>query len=193
MKPKYFKPYDLDLNEYSGYLANREYWDDCGFEWTGYHTMDEKLIHLAGFVQRGGDLNSVIEMYSEDRDKEYTGRIQWAILHYLNRLISNDLPKEESDKDTSHIRIMLLDRDELVLLLSEELKRRVTYRLETVRPIGSPNSIDVVKSWYVPIPKVFDDTVLTQIEQAHKQAHPEEDKSTLRKKYDRWFNSESFL
>ncbi len=192
MKPLYFTPYDFELDEYAEYLANREYWDDAGFEWSGFHTMDEKLILLAGYVQKGGDLNYVIEKYSEDRDKEYTDRIQWSILHYLRRLISEGLPKEEKAKDTSHIRIMLLERDELVRLLSEELKRRVTYKLETVRPKNNPNSIDVVRNWYVPKPKTFDDTVLAQIEKEHKQAHPEETNADIKRRYDDWYEKSLF-
>ena len=193
MKSLHFQPYNLELEEYEGYLANREYWDDCGFEWSGYHTMDEKLILLAGYVQHGGDLNRVIEKYSENRDKMYTSRIQCAIMLYLYRLISEHLPKEERIKDTSHIRIMFLDRDELVQLLSEELKRRVTYTLVVERPKGNMGNFDVVKSWYVKKADKFDDTVLSKIEQEHKLAHPNEDETTLKQKYERWFSSESLF
>ena len=64
---RYFKPYDCDLKEYEARLASsREIWDDYSHEWS-YSTFDEKLVILAGFVLKGGDLKRAIERYAEER------------------------------------------------------------------------------------------------------------------------------
>ncbi len=179
------KPYDLEVGEYAGLLANREYWDSYSYEWSGFHTMDQKLIHLAGFVNMGGDLLWVIKHYAKGRSREYRFCIHSAISRYLFRMISEGLTKEERAKDDSGVRMMFLDREELVELLTEELKRKVTYDLKTIR---TACGCDVVRKWYVESPKVFDDTVLAKIEQAHKQAHPDETVEDKRRYYERWLH-----
>ncbi len=185
MSTNYMKPYDVEIDKYAIILANREYWDDFSFEWSGFHSMDEKLIHLAGFVNLGGDLLWVIKNYAKGRSRDYRFCIHGSIRHYLFRLISEHLPKEERQKDNSWIRIMFLDREELVDLLSEELKRKVKYDLKTVRTDGG---IDVIKSWYVEKPVVYDDTVLASIERRHKQSYPDESTEDLKRRYEQWFS-----
>ena len=56
------KPLDCDLKHYEACLATRDFWDDRGHEWT-YKTLDEKLVILGGFVQRGGSLKRVIKLW----------------------------------------------------------------------------------------------------------------------------------
>ena len=51
---KYETPFDLPLDDYEGLIERNEYWDDSGDE-ANWLTMDQKLIRLAGFVQKVGD------------------------------------------------------------------------------------------------------------------------------------------
>ena len=177
------KPYELEVGEYAKHLATREYWDDFSYEWSGRHTMDQKLIYMAGFVNMGGDLLWVIKQYAKDRSRDYRFCIHGSISKYLFRMISEGLTKEERAKDDSGVRMMFLDRDELVELLTEELKRKVTYDL-----VCNHNTRSVEKEWYVKKPTEFDDTVLAKIEQAHKQAHPDETVEDKRRYYERWLH-----
>lgn len=48
---KYETPFDLPLDDYEGLIERNEYWDDSGDE-ANWLTMDQKLIRLAGFVQK---------------------------------------------------------------------------------------------------------------------------------------------
>ena len=177
------KPYDIEVGEYAKHLATREYWDDFSYEWSGRHTMDQKLIYMAGFVNMGGDLLWVIKQYAKDRSRDYRFCIHGSISKYLFRMISEGLTKGERDKDDSGVRMMFLDREELVELLTEELKRKVKYDYVVDR-----NTRAVEKEWFVMKPTVFDDTVLAEIEQAHKQAHPNETVEDKRRYYERWLH-----
>ena len=53
---KYETPFDLPLDDYEGLIERNEYWDDSGDE-ANWLTMDQKLIRLAGFVQKGVMMN----------------------------------------------------------------------------------------------------------------------------------------
>ena len=57
----------VPLEEYEQILANREYWDNISGEWEMCSKMEDKLVRLGTFVQRGGDLNRVIALYAEGR------------------------------------------------------------------------------------------------------------------------------
>lgn len=177
------KPYNFEVGEYAKHLATREYWDDFSYEWSGRHTMDQKLIYMAEFVNKSGDMLWVIKQYAKDRSRDYRFCIHGAISRYLFRMISEGLTKEERAKDDSGVRMMFLDREELVGLLTEELKRKVTYNL-----VYNHNTRSVEKEWYVKKPTVFDDAVLSKIEQAHKQAHPDETIEDKRRYYERWLH-----
>lgn len=177
------KPYELEVGEYAKHLATREYWDDFSYEWSGRHTMDQKLIYMAGFVNKGGDLLWVIKQYAKDRSRDYRFCIHGSISKYLFCMISEGLPKEERDKDNSYVRMMFLDREELVELLTEELKRKVKYDYVVDRNTGT-----VEREWFVEKPTKFDDSVLAKIEQAHKQAHPDETVEEKRRYYERWLH-----
>ena len=54
----------VPLEEYEQILANREYWDNISGEWEMCSKMEDKLVRLGTFVQRGGDLNRVIALYA---------------------------------------------------------------------------------------------------------------------------------
>ena len=97
------KPLDCDLKHYEACLATRDFWDDCGHEWT-YKTLDEKLVILGGFVQRGGSLKRVIKRYAEDRSEIYRCRIHWVIFTYIWRMIIGDEPKNDINPMSGRIK-----------------------------------------------------------------------------------------
>ena len=86
---KYETPFDLPLNEYEGLIETNQYWDDSGDE-ANWLTMDQKLIRLAGFVQKGGDLAKVITNFAETHDDYKRKRIQFCVGSYILKLMAGD-------------------------------------------------------------------------------------------------------
>ena len=163
------KPYECDLKQYEACLATRDFWDDCGHEWT-YRTLDEKLIILGGFVQRGGSLKRVIKRYAKDRSEIYRCRIHWVIFDYIWRMIMVDVPK--NDYYPMSRRIKRLDNDELIKLLSEELKKCVK---ETCRTrYNRFGEHEIYTCWIVSNEYQYDDSALDKIERRHWRSHPDE-------------------
>ena len=160
------KPFDCDLKHYEACLATRDFWDDCGHEWT-YKTLDEKLVILGGFVQRGGSLKRVIKRYVEDRSEIYRCRIHWVIFTYIWRMIMGKDPMNNFNPMSS--RIKCLDNDELIKLLSDELKKCVK------------QTCDTRYNRYQ-----YDDTALDKIERKHWRSHPDEPFSIYLDKAKRW-------
>ena len=164
-----YAPYECDLSTYEKRLATRKFWDDAGCEWERI-TFDGKLIILAGFVQRGGNLKRVIKRYMEGRDEMYRSRIHWVILDYVWRMMMGDEPI--SMNRTLSDRIKCLDNDELLELLAEELKMCVK---STTRSGFNYRGQHVIEShWIVSEEYKFDDTILDQIEREHWRANPDE-------------------
>ena len=73
---------NLPLEEFEQILANREYWDSTSCEWENYSKMEEKLVRIGTFVQRGGDLNRVIAFYAEGREYTYRVKVQHCLDRY---------------------------------------------------------------------------------------------------------------
>lgn len=119
----YNTPYHIPLKEYEGLMANREYWDDLGAEWD-HSTMEKKLVRLAGFVRLGGNLKKVINRYAKDHDEQYNRRIQYCVLYYILKLMVSDRLQWYNEEPLVD-RIKCLNKDELVRLLTLELKRDV--------------------------------------------------------------------
>ena len=126
---KYETPFDLPLDDYEGLIERNEYWDDSGDE-ANWLTMDQKLIRLAGFVQKGfvqkgGNLAKVITSYAESHDEYKRKRIQFCVGSYILKLMAGDRYTINT-KDVPLVdRIKCLNKDELVELLSLELMRGV--------------------------------------------------------------------
>lgn len=177
------KPYDCDLRHYEMSLANREFWDDCGHDWS-YMTMETKLIVLGGFVQKGGNLMDVIKRYAEDRSEMYRCRIHWVILRYIEQL----MPGTSYSRPTQD-RIKCLSNEELVRLLSELLQDKVrkSCRIKTTYTNSVTENIkkELVDCWIVDAEK-FDDTRLSSIEREHWASHPDEPATTYWAKVKRW-------
>ena len=78
----HYEPLNAPLEEYERYVKRREYWDDLATEW-GVNPQEEKIIHIAGFVQQGGNLKKIINSYAKSHDEMCRQRIQYCILTYI--------------------------------------------------------------------------------------------------------------
>ena len=186
---KFFKPYDCDLKEYEARLASsREIWDDCSHEWS-YSTLDGKLIILAGFVQKGGNLKRAIERYAEGRSEIYRRRIHWVIFRYIWRMIMGDEPINNFNPMSS--RIKCLNNDELLRLLSEELKKCVVSKCET--RYNRFRQHEIYTCWIVSDEYPYDDTALDKIERKHWRSHPDEPITIYWDKAKRWERKSCFF
>lgn len=190
-----FKPYDCNLREYEACLASsREIWDDYSHEWT-YSTFDEKLVILAGFVLKGGDLKRAIVHYAEERSETYRSRIHWVIFAYIWRMMMGKESQFEN-KPTAD-RIKRLEMDELLRLLVGELKmcvKRTTVFVNENRykPNSQPN-YKTRESWTVSDEYKYNDTILDTIEREHWQAYPDEGFSYYLDKCKRWERKSCFF
>lgn len=175
---------NLALKDYECFIESRGFWDDFACEYNDY-TQEEKLVILAGFVNIGGNLNNVIKQYAKNHDEIYRQRIHWVILHYIWRLMmGNDI------MDYSAIvvdRIKCLDNDELIQLLTEELKKRVEKDCTSTINISTSN-INETEHWVISDKEKYNDEILDKIERKHWQTHPKELYSTYLRKGKRWEN-----
>lgn len=170
------QPMNYPLSEYENWLAMKEYWDDYSHEWTE-SSIEKKLVRLAGFVKMGGDLNTVLSDYAEDRDATCRIRIQYCVFRYIERLISGDYFKfGEPIID----RIKRLDKEELVKLLTAELLRSVK---ETRDYDANGNRITY---WIVSDEYINNDENLDAIEREHWKNFPNESFSYYLDKSKRW-------
>ena len=183
----FYKPYDCDVKVYEKRLAaSREIWDDLSHEWS-YSTFDEKLVILAGFVLKGGNLKRAVERYAEDRSEIYRCRIHWVIFNYIWRMMMNG---ESCLRNPTADRIKCLDNDELLRLLAGELKMCVKKTSEYVdvnrhKPGCTPN-YQTFESWIVSDEYKYNDTILDRIERKHWRANPDEGMWSYFGKAKRW-------
>ena len=170
----YNAPYHVPLKEYEGILANREYWDNISCEWEIYSKMEDKLVRLGIFVQRGGDLNRVIALYAEGREYTYRVTIQRCIERYLEALTNERV-------DNLKIRLFKLEKEEAVKLLSEILKVSIGVDFRYDKYTSRQVSFDVLDTR-----KLDAEGILSAIEQEHRQAHPDENIEEVRKRAHTW-------
>ena len=142
------KPFDCDLKHYEACLATRDFWDDCGHEWN-YKTLDEKLVILGGFVQRGGSLKRVIKRYAEDRSEIYRSRIHWVIFRYIWRMIMGDEPMNNFNPMSSRIKYKHVIPGIIVL---ENTKYTHVGLCQTSISMMTPHLIRLSANIGVPIP-----------------------------------------
>ena len=162
----------VSLEEYEGILANREYWDDISAEWERSSTIEQKLIRLGTFVHRGGDLNRVIVLYAEDREYTYRVTIKSCLQKYIERLMTEKL---------WYTRIVRLEKEEVVKLLSELLKASVKKSCEYDKYNKKYYSLEVLDT------KDLDsEGILAAIEQEHKETHPNETINVVRERAWKW-------
>ena len=170
------QPLNYSLSEYESWLAMKEYWDDYSHEWTE-SSIEKKLVRLAGFVKLGGDLNTVLSDYAEDRDAMYRIRIQHCVFRYIERLISGDHFQFGAPIID---RIKRLDKGELVRLLTAELLRSV----KEVRDYDKNDQ--PFTHWVVSDEYINNDENLDAIEREHWNNFPDESFSYYLDKNKRW-------
>ena len=164
----------VSLEEYEQILANREYWDNISGEWEMCSTMEDKLVRLGTFVQRGGDLNRVIALYAEGR--EYTYRV--TIQHCLERYFEA-LTKKRVQNLT--LRLYKLEKEEAVKLFSEILKVSIGVDFRYDKYTSRQVSFSVLDTR-----KLDAEGILSAIEQEHRQAYPDESIEDVKKRVNTW-------
>ena len=164
----------VPLEEYEQILANREYWDNISGEWEMCSKMEDKLVRLGTFVQRGGDLNRVIALYTEGRKYTYRVTIQHCIERYLKALT------EKRIQDLT-LRLYKLEKEEAVKLLSEMLKVSIGVDFRYDKYTSRQVSFGVLDTW-----KLDAKGILTAIEQEHCQSHPDESIEDVKKRFHTW-------
>lgn len=110
----FLTPFNVPKEEYEGLIARREYWDDCGDEWS-WNSIEEKIVRLAQFVQQGGNLSKIINRYAKNVMKgiDVESSIVWLpIRNRGDRLIvlgnQSPVPYEPLD-DCVSLRLCLLN------------------------------------------------------------------------------------
>ena len=164
----------VPLEEYEQILANRDYWDNISGEWEMCSKMEDKLVRLGTFVQRGGDLNRVIALYAEGREYTYRVTIQHCIERYLEALTKKHI-------QNLTLRLYKLEKEEAVKLLSEMLKVSIGVDFRYDKYTSRQVSFGVLDTR-----KLDAEEILTAIEQEHRQAHPDESIVKVRKRVHTW-------
>ena len=181
---KYETPFDLPLNEYEGLIETNQYWDDSGDE-ANWLTMDQKLIRLAGFVQKGGDLAKVITNYAENHDEYKRKRIQFRVGSYILKLMAGDRYTINT-KDVPLVdRIKCLNKEELVELLSQELTRGVVKTEKYDKDYKTHEDWEVLSN---NDDLRISDENLDAIERRHWHENPDESFTTYSNRSDYWWN-----
>ena len=164
----------VPLEEYEQILANREYWDNISGEWEMCLKMEDKLVRLGIFVQRGGDLNRVIAHYADGREYTYRVTIQHCIERYLEALTKKHI-------QNLTLRFYKLKKEEAVKLLSEMLKASIGVDFRYDKYTSRQVSFGVLDTR-----KLDAEGILSAIEQEHRQAHPDESLEEVRKRAHTW-------
>ena len=164
----------VPLEEYEQILANREYWDNISGEWEMCSKMEDKLVRLGTFVQRGGDLNRVIAFYAEGPEYTYLGTIQHCLERYLEALAKKRI-------QNLTLRLYKLEKEEAVKLLSEMLKVSIGVDFRYDKYTSRQISFGVLDTRNLDA-----EGILSSIEQEHRQAHPNESIEEIRKRAHTW-------
>lgn len=168
---------NVPLKEYEQILANREYWDCFSCEWERYSTIEQKLVRMGTFVQRGGDLNRVIALYAEGREYTYRVMIQHCIERYLKAITDKRIPNLT-------LRLYKLEKEEAVALLSELLKAGVKRMYDFDKY--------TTKEWHifgsVDSRNLDSEGILAAIEQEHQITHLDESIDEVKKRVGRWIS-----
>ncbi len=177
----YNKPFSVPLEEYESLICCREYWDDISTEWES-SPIEQKIIRLAGFVQQGGDLMNAINLYAQEHDETYRRRIQHCILEYILILMTGD-KIEIYRKSPFKNRIKRLNKDELVKLLSDQLKASV------IEGSYMDKNYNTLPCWEIRYDnKLTPDEYMDKVDHEHYQNYPDESFTTYDAKSENWNN-----
>lgn len=177
---------DVTVSDYEQMMANREYWDDLGAEWS-WSPVEKKLVRLAGLVKQGGSLKRVLTRYAKNHDEEYRHRIQHCVLCYILRLMVGDRIKPHENEPLVN-RIKCLNQDELIKLLTLELKRDVqpSCWMDDNHNIHEYWKLQSDAEW-------MSDEYLDKIERKHWRNHTEESATQYFNRASSWWNYSKFL
>lgn len=164
----------VPLEEYEQILANREYWDNISGEWEMCSKMEDKLVRLGTFVQRGGDLNRVIAFYAEGREYTYRVTIQHCIERYLEALAKKRI-------QNLTLRLYKLEKEEAVKLLSEMLKVSIGVDFRYDKYTSRQISFGVLDTRNLDA-----EGILSAIEKEHQETHPNETTEAVRARVQGW-------
>jgi hypothetical protein len=164
----------VPLEEYEQILANRDYWDNISGEWQMRSKMEDKLVRLGTFVQRGGDLNRVIVLYAEGREYTYRVTIQHCIERYLEALTKKRI-------QNLTLRLYKLEREEAVKLLSEMLKASIGVDFRYDKYTSRQISFGVLDTRNLDA-----EGILSAIEKEHQETHPNETTVAVRARVQGW-------
>jgi hypothetical protein len=182
----YLTPFNVPLEEYEGLIGRREYWDNLADEWKST-SIEEKLVRLAGFVQIGGNLKKNINRYAKEKEEYKRQRIQHCILDYILRLMSGNRLHASEDIPLVN-RIKRLDKNELVRLLSAELKRDVQ------KSVSHDKNYNLHENWQLlSDEKWMNDDILDKIERKHWHDNPDEDFNSYLDRAKIWWNGSRSL
>ena len=141
-------------------FANRTYWDVSGAESESL-SLEQKILNLGIFVHDGGNVAKVVNRYAECTDDEAKlNALQWAIYYYLEYMINARQSLAPYRYAPTALRIMRLNKEELLELLQKELLRCVV--------------LDDNGQYEVSEVDVFNDKNLDAIERRHWRENPEE-------------------
>lgn len=164
----------VPLEEYEQILANREYWDNISGEWKMCSKMEDKLVRLGTFVQRGGDLNRVIALYAEGREYTYRVTIQHCIERYLETLTKKCI-------QNLTLRLYKLEKEEAVKLLSEMLKVSIGVDFRYDKYTSRQISFGVLDTRNLDA-----EGILSTIERVHQETHSDETIKAIRERARGW-------
>ena len=164
------------IKDLEGDLANREYWDHISGEWQMNSSIEKKLSKLGEFTHKGGDLNRVIALYAEDREYTYRVTIQQCIHRYIVALIPKKIPD-------LLLRVYKLEKGEAVKLLTELLKEGIS-----VNYVGNIYSSDYHRIWKLDNRGMDAESILSSIEEEHRQPHPDETIEEVKERVHKWIS-----
>ena len=167
---------ELPIEKYEAVLANRKFWDCYSSEWESA-SIEKKLIPLAIFVQRGGKLNRVINKYADGRAYTYRKAIQYCVIEYIEKLLGTD---------DYYLRIIQLDKREVLQLLTELLKAGVEKGY-----VCDSRSNSYCDEYRLTDNSKNDDSLLTVVEERHKRVYPNETIEQKRCRAERWIGAGS--
>ena len=149
-----------NIEEQTISFANRTYWDVFGAEAESL-SLEQKIKNLGVFVQEGGSIAEVVNRYAESTDDESRlNALQWAIFHYLEYMINARESLAPYQYEPTALRIMRLNKEELLDLHQKELHRCVIFDYNGSYVITGVNEIN--------------DHNLDAIERRHWRENPEE-------------------
>jgi len=127
-----------------------------------------------GNVFKNGDLNRVVALYAEGREYTYRVTIQHCIERYLEALTKKHI-------QNLTLRLYKLEKEEAVKLLSEMLKVSIGVDFRYDKYTSRQVTFGMLDTR-----KLDAEEILSDIEQEHRLAHPDETIEAIRERVWGW-------